>query len=52
MFLLSLSKPASVCEQGRVIDGHYAVDAPDGAVPTAVVTEGNEDVVDDGRKKK
>ena len=42
--------------QGRVIDRHSAVDAPDGAVPTAIVEEGTEEDEiageDDGRKKK
>ena len=56
MFQWSLSNPAFVCVQGRVIERHSAVDAPDGAVPAAVVAEGDEaddvTVDDDGRRKK
>ena len=56
MFQWSLSNPAFVCVQGRVIERHSAVDAPDGAMPAAVVAEGDEGddvtVDDDGRRKK
>ena len=55
LFLLGLSK-LSVCVQGKVIDRLSAVDAPDGAVPSAVAAEGAEDEEvggeDDGRQKK
>ena len=55
-FLLSLSNLSAVFVQGRVIDRHSAVDAPDGAVSLAVATEGDDDDEiageDDGRQKK